>query len=492
MMRLKSLLFVSCMLVQFSFAFAQIATKSTVKGASQPNIIYILVDDMGYGDLSSYGQKHFSTPTLDSLAKTGIRFTDHYAGSPVCAPSRASLLTGRDGGHSRVRGNYETSPLGFGSGLELRPEDPTLAEVVKKAGYRTALIGKWGLGMNSTTGAPNKKGFDYFFGFLNQAHAHTHYPDYLHRNMDKVDIPENKNGQNGKFSGDLFTNESLQYISQQKAEQPFFLYLAYITPHAELIVPDDALFQSFKGKFDEIPFVGGKQGSNGTNSFGAYRSQSHPLAAYATMVMRIDRDVQKIVNELKKKGLAENTIIMFSSDNGPHKEGGSNPQALNSSGGLRGAKRDVYDGGIRVPFIVNWPQGIKQPGRVSGHISAFYDIMPTIADLAGVDLKKNEIPTEGLSLLPTFRNQKSQKQHQYLYWEFHENKIPDQALRIGHWKGVRHGLDSAIELYDLSKDRAESNNIASQHPDIIKRMEEVLKTAREPHEIWSLNKTGKP
>jgi arylsulfatase A len=484
----SKLMLLICAVLQTVCCTAQ--SKKPVK-AAKPNIIYILADDMGYGDLSCYGQMNFSTPTLDSLAATGIRFTDHYAGSPVCAPSRASLVTGRDVGHSRVRGNHESSPLGFGSGYPLLPEDPTIAEVLKKGGYATALIGKWGLGMNSTTGAPNKKGFDYFYGFLNQAHAHYQYPDYLHRNMEKVSIPENNDGKYGKFSGDIFTSESLQYIKKQKADQPFFLYLSYITPHAELIVPDDSLFHSFKGKFNETPFVNGKQGSNGRSDFGAYRSQTHPLAAYATMVTRMDNDVKKIVNQLKKQGLLENTVIMFSSDNGPHKEGGSNPAALNSAAGLRGTKRDVYEGGIRVPFVVNWPAVIKK-SIVSDHISGFCDIMPTLAELAGVDLKKNKIPTEGISLVPVFKNIGNVQKHAYLYWEFHENKIPDQALRIGHWKGVRHGLDSAIELYDLSKDRAESNNIASQHPDIIKRMEEVLKTAREPHEIWSLNKTGKP
>lgn len=467
------------------------AQRAQTEHSKRPNIIYILADDMGYGDLSSYGQKNFSTPTLDSLAAAGIRFTDHYAGSPVCAPSRASLVTGRDGGHSRVRGNYETGPFGFGSGLELRTADVTIAEVLKMGGYNTALIGKWGLGMNGTTGAPNKKGFDYFYGFLNQAQAHYQFPDYLYRNENKIDIPENRNGKNGKFTADLFTAESLNYIEGQSKDKPFFLYLSYVTPHAELIVPDDSLFRSFKGKFEETPFVGGKQGSNGKDNFGAYRSQTHPLAAYATMVTRMDNDVKSILAALKEKGLADNTVIMFSSDNGPHKEGGSNPAALNSSGGFRGAKRDVYEGGIRVPFIVNWPAGITQAG-VSDHISAFWDIMPTVADLAGVDLKKNKVPTEGISLVPVFKNEKNIKKHDYLYWEFHENKAPDQALRMGKWKAVRHGGPGfTIELYDLSSDPAEKADVSVSHPEVVKRMEEIFKTAREPHDLWPLNKTTK-
>ncbi len=451
---------------------------------AKPNIIYILADDMGYGDLSSYGQRHFSTPTLDSLAANGIKFTQHYAGAPVCAPSRAALMTGRDIGHGWIRGNFEQGPRGLGAGLPLRPEDITIAEVLKKASYHTAIIGKWGLGMDGTTGHPNKKGFDYFYGYLNQAHAHNHYPEYLYRNEVEIQIPENANRRQEKFSSDLFTTEALEFLDQQQQDEPFFLYLAYITPHAEMIVPDDKLFESFKGKFKEQPYAG-KDYSRET-SVGGYGSSANPIAAYATMIVRLDRDIASIVNKLKEKGLDQNTIIMFSSDNGPHKEGGANPDALNSAGGFRGAKRDVYEGGIRVPFIVSGA-GVKSR-VISDHISGFADILPTLAAYAGVNLQQNNIKTEGVSLVPVLSgNQKGQKDHDYLYWEFHEGKVPAQAIRYGKWKAVRFGASGPIELYDLKSDKAEQRNVATKHPDLIARLTTMFKTARTPNPYWKID-----
>lgn len=457
-----------------------------VQGRSKPNIIYILADDLGYGDLSCYGQQHFRTPVLDGLAATGIRFTQHYAGSPVCAPSRAALMTGRDPGHGRVRGNFEKGPQGFGAGYPLEDQDVTVAEVLKMAGYRTALIGKWGLGMTGTSGAPEKQGFDYMYGFLNQAHAHYQFPDYLHRNGKKEMLPENAGGKRGRYSNDIFTSEALAYLDKQKKDQPFFLYLAYVTPHAELIVPEDSLFNRFKGRFPEKPFAGGKQGSNGKENFGAYASQAYPAAAYATMVVRLDRDIGKVMAQLKKRGLADNTLVMFSSDNGSHKEGGADPGHHQSNGKLRGAKRDVYEGGIRVPFLVHWPAQIRQ-GRVSQHLSAFWDLMPTVAELANVDLKKAGIKTEGRSFAPTLLgNDRAQQQHPYLYWEFHENKFTDQALRLGRWKGLRHDPAGEIELYDLQTDLTETNNVAAAHPQVVAQIKEALAKARTPHPLWHL------
>lgn len=453
---------------------------------TKPNIIYILCDDMGYGDLSCYGQKNFSTPNIDKLAATGIRFTQHYAGSPVCAPSRASLMTGRDPGHSRIRGNYENGPNGFGAGLELQDSDVTLAEVAKMAGYKTALIGKWGMGITSTTGAPEKQGFDFMYGFLNQAHAHYQFPDYLFRDGKKEVIKLNENGKKGAYTNDIFTREALTYLKSQEKGKPFFLYLAYVTPHAELVVPEDSIFNSFKGKFPEVPFVTGKQGSNGKGSIGAYGSQDYPAAAYASMVVRIDRDVAKLKAQLVRLGLDENTIIMFSSDNGSHKEGGANPAFHNSNGGLRGAKRDVYEGGIREPFIVNWPGKIKG-GQVSDHISAFWDIMPTFAEITGVDLKQKGIPTEGISIMPVLKGESSlQKKHTYLYWEFHENKTSDQAVRIGDWKAVRHDPNGKIELYDLKTDVGEKNDVSAQYPAMTAKMQKVMNSARTPDPQWPL------
>ncbi len=460
--------------------------------APKPNIIYILVDDMGYGDLGCYGQTHFSTPTLDRMAAEGIRFTQHYAGSPVCAPSRASLMTGRDPGHCRVRGNYETGPYGFGSGLELRPQDVTLGEVLKTAGYRTAVIGKWGLGMDGSTGEPTKQGFDYMYGFLNQAHAHYQYPDYLFRNGKKESVVLNENNKRGYYSNDIFTDEALKYVKEQKKDQPFFLYLAYVTPHAEMLVPEDSLFNSFKGKFPEKPYVMKDQGGSTHENLGAYNSQAYPAAAYATMVVRIDRDVAKLMSQLKALGMDENTVIMFSSDNGPHKEGGAHPSQHNSAGPLKGAKRDLYEGGIREPFIVRWPAKIPAK-QTTDHISGFWDVMPTVAEMAGINLTKNKIPTEGISLMPVLTGKpKAQKQHSYMYWEFHENKTSDQAVRKGNWKAIRHDPDGKTELYDLSTDIGETKNVAAEHPEVVKEMEAIMATAREDHEIWPMKRSSKP
>jgi arylsulfatase A-like enzyme len=458
---------------------------SLTTAQTKPNIVYILADDLGYGDLSCYGQKFFKTPTLDSLAHHGIRFTQHYTGSPVCAPSRASLMTGRDPGHSRVRGNYETGPHGFGAGWPLQPKDYTVAEVLKLGGYSTAIFGKWGLGVQETTGAPWKQGFDYSYGYLNQGHAHNQFPDHLFRNGSKEEIFANRGGQTGAFSGDLLTQDAMRFLDRQKRDKPFFLYLAYVTPHAELLVPDDSLFQACKGIVQERAFMPSKAGGN-INIYGGYRSQIHPAAAYAAMVIRLDRDIRKIVDQLKKKGLHDNTIIMFASDNGSHREGGADPAYFDSNGGLRGAKRDVYDGGIRTPFIVYWP-GIVSAGSVSDHISGFWDIMATVADIAGVDLKKNHIPTEGISLLPTLKAQnKDQKQHNYLYWEFHEGTTSHQAMRSGEWKVVRLDPDASIELYNLKDDPAEKVNVASVHPQLASRMTAMMDEARTPHELWPL------
>lgn len=456
--------------------------------AEKPNIIYILVDDMGYGDLGCYGQEILKTPHLDQMAAEGIRFTQHYAGAPVCAPSRASLMTGRNTGNSRVRGNYEIGKYGFGGELELRPQDMTIAEVLQQeAGYNTAIIGKWGMGMDGSTGEPRKKGFDYSYGFLNQAHAHWHYPDYLFRNGIKEPVKENADNKRGYFSNDIFTDEALKFIEKEH-KAPFFLYLAYTTPHAELLVPEDSIFEQYKGKFEETPFVANMSGSNRKDSLGYYHSQQYPKATYAAMITRIDNDVQKILEQLKALGIDENTIVMFSSDNGPHKEGGANPTYFDSNGPLRGAKRDLYEGGIRVPFIVRWPGQIEQ-GQVSNHISAFWDMLPTLADIVEVELK--DVPPEGISLLPTLLGDTAaQREHDHLYWEFHERKYSEQAVRKGEWKAIRHDPDGPVELYNLRTDLSEQYNVAKAHPDIVREMEQLMEKARTENTYWELKSSG--
>ncbi len=454
----------------------------------KPNIIYILVDDMGYGDLGSYGQEILKTPHLDKMAAEGIRFTQHYAGSTVCAPSRASLMTGRDPGHSWVRGNYETGEHGFGGELELRPEDTTIGEILQqRAGYKTAVIGKWGMGMDGTTGEPGKKGFDYSYGFLNQAHAHWHYPAYLYKNGKKEPVAENVGGKRGYFSNDIFTDEAVKFINGA-GEEPFFLYLAYTIPHAELLVPEDTIFNFFKGQFEEVPYVASMAGSDGKDSLGFYNSQPYPKAAYAAMITHVDNAVQKVLQTIKNAGLDENTIVMFSSDNGPHKEGGADPKYFDSNGALRGAKRDLYEGGIRVPFIVRWPGKITA-GQVSDHVSAFWDILPTLAALAGTGL--DGITTEGISMVPTLLGrEQEQEKHDYLYWEFHEEKYSHQAVRMGKWKAFRKDPKGPTALYNLETDISETTDLSEGNRKLVKEMEAIMKNARTENPYWKLKSSG--
>lgn len=476
---------VGALLLSGCQAPAETATESP-SGATPPNIVYILADDLGYGDLSCYGQTNFQTPTLDDMAARGIRFTQHYAGSTVCAPSRASLMTGRHTGTSYVRGNYETGPRGFGAELPLRPDDLTLGEVLQNAGYHTAAIGKWGMGMDGTTGEPFKKGFDYSYGVLNQAYAHYQYPDSVYVNGKREAVPGNQGRRMGTYSGDLYTDEAIGFIESVPADQPFFVYLAYTTPHAEMLVPEDTLFQRFAGQFDERPFTKGKQGGGDSADygpdFGAYGSQNQPFAAYASMVVRIDRDTRRIKEALEAMGLADNTLILFSSDNGPHAEGGAVPEQFASAGPLRGQKRDLYEGGIRVPFIAYWPGVIRQPAE-SDLISSFWDILPTVADLAGTDL--GDYRTDGISLAPTLLGETDrQQEHEYLYWEFHERKSTNQAVRKDKWKAVRMEPRGPVELYNLKEDIDESENVADDHPAVVAEISEIMDTARTLHPLW--------
>ncbi len=466
----------------FSSSLVGQSVKKSASG-SKPNVIYILADDMGYGDLGCYGQQDIRTPYLDQMAKDGMLFTQHYAGSSVCAPSRASLMTGKHTGTSRVRGNYEDGKFGFGSGLELEDKDITIAELLKANGYATSLIGKWGLGVAGTTGEPIKQGFDYSFGFLNQGHAHYQFPDYLFRNGVRVEIPENKNGATNYFSNDIFTTEAIKNINKN-AKKPFFMYLALTTPHAEMLVPEGDIFKSYLGKFQETPFMKGKQGSKGEDSFGAYGTQLYPATAYAAQITLLDSCVGVLMAELKRLKIDQNTIVMFSSDNGPHYEGGADPNYFKSSGPFKGRKRDLYEGGVRVPFIVKWPSVIK-PNSKSEHISAFWDLMPTLADI--VKNKKIKLKTDGISFLPTLQGGKSkQVQHKSLYWEFHESKYTDQAVRMGDWKAVRHNPDGEMELYNLKTDIAENNNVAATNPGIVAQMKLIFNNTRTPHDIWKI------
>jgi len=440
----------------------------------KPNIIFILADDLGYGDLGCYGQEEIATPNLDLMAADGMRFTDHYAGSTVCAPSRCSLMTGLHTGHCYVRGNREAKPMGQ---TPLPDETVTVAELLKEAGYTTALIGKWGLGGPGSTGIPNKQGFDYFYGYLCQRHAHNYYPEFLFRNEETVPLEGNKVAnprpdgagvaiERAQYSHDLVTEEAISFVEQNK-DRSFFLYLAYTIPHAN---------NEAKNKGMEVP------------SLGQYADKDwpEPQKGHAAMITRMDRDIGRLFAKLAELGLDEDTLVVFSSDNGPHREGGNDPDFNDSNGPLRGIKRDLYEGGIRVPMIARWPGKIKA-GSVTNHVSAFWDFLPTCCELSGVE---TPIGLDGISMVPTLLGQKKkQKKHEFLYWEFHE-KVKKQAVRMGEWKGVRLNMaenpGGAIELYNLKVDIAEKHNVADQHPQIVAQIANYMKTARTQSEYWPL------
>jgi arylsulfatase A len=432
----------------------------------KPNIIFILADDLGYGDLGCYGQEKIQTPNLDKLASQGIKFTQHYAGSTVCAPSRCCLMTGYHTGHTVVRGNRPTEPEGQ---YPMPDSTVTVAELLKDAGYITGAMGKWGLGGPGSTGDPVNQGFDFFFGYNCQSKAHFYYPEYLWKNEEKILLSENKDGKKTTYSHDLIADEALRFIRNNQ-DKPFFLYIPFTIPHAELAVPENSLNQ-YKGHFEETPFPGGH-----------YGAQEYPKAAYAGMVSRMDNDIGKILNLLDELKLSENTLVIFSSDNGPHHEGGNDPDFFNSNGLLRGIKRDLYEGGIRVPFIARWT-GKTKPGTETGHISAFWDFLPTACDISGI---KPPEDIDGISYLPALLG-KNQEKHEFLYWEFHEQK-GKQAVLNGNWKAIRLKIKenpkSPIELYNLSSDIGEENNIADKNPEIVKMMEKIMVKARFEDTAW--------
>lgn len=432
-----------------------------------PNILLIHADDLGYGDLSVYGQERFQTPSLDAVARRGIRFTQYYSGSTVCAPSRAALMTGFHTGHAWVRGNGD---------IPLRDEDVTLGEVLRGTGYRTAVIGKWGLGVPGTDGAPNRQGFDHAFGFMDHRHAHRQYTDHLWRNGERADTNLDRD-----YVGDLFTREAEAFITRNDS-RPFFVYLNYTVPHAELRAPEDSL-QPFRGRFPEKPFQNPKADARQSGaqfdlpSLG-YRSQPEPFAAFAGMITRMDRDIGRLLDLLRSRGIERNTLVLFTSDNGPHREGGADPALFRSSGPLRGIKRDLYEGGIRVPMIAQWP-GTIPAGVTSDHPWAHWDILPTLADIGGAPIPP---ALDGIPMTRALRGE-PQSPHQFMYWEFHERGF-QQAVRMGNWKAVRLKPDLPLELYDLATDPTERHNIASSHTEVVQAIERYLKTARTPSERW--------
>ena len=462
-----------------------------------PNIIYILADDLGYGELGSYGQTKIKTPHLDRLAAEGLRFTQHYSGSPVCAPSRATLMSGKHTGHTLVRDNYELG--GFADDeergqLPLPPGSFTLGRMLQGQGYATAAIGKWGLGGPGSTGVPHEQGFDLFYGYLDQKQAHNYYPTHLWRNAewdtlrnpyfhphqrfegDDPNDPAAYDSYKGvDYAGDLMADEALQFIRDHQ-DRPFFLYLPHPVPHLALQVPDEELAQ-YEGLFDESPYLGDK----------GYLPHIRPQSAYAAMITRMDAYVGRVLDLLDELDLTDNTLVMFSSDNGPTYVGGVNTDLFESAGPLRGGKGEVYEGGIRVPMIARWP-GRVAPGTVTDHVSAFWDVVPTLGDLAGATPPAD---IDGVSFLPTLLGEGEQAQHDHLYWEYHGRSWNGaQAVRLGNWKGVRLGghddANAPIELYDLNIDIGETNDVASEQRDVVALIQAIM-DSRTPSEIERWN-----
>jgi arylsulfatase A-like enzyme len=464
------------------FPAGRLAAQASSSGRP-PNIVFILADDLGYGDLGSYGQQTIATPHLDQLAAQGVRFTQFYAGSTVCAPSRSVLMTGRHLGHTTVRGNAGAKGP---QAQTLAPTDVTFATMLKQAGYATGLIGKWGLGERESSGAPWRQGFDYFYGFLNQSHAHNHFPDHLWRYDARSPLSDNRVALKNdlvpmgnapgvgyatkrvEYANDLFFDEAEAFVERHRG-QPFLLFLSLTVPHA-----NNERSRAL-GDGQEVP------------DYGAYSDAPWKDATkgQAAMITRMDAGVGKVMDRLRALGLDDNTVVMFSSDNGPHREGGPDyaPEFFKASGPLRGIKRDLTEGGIRVPFIVRWPAGIKTV-QVSDHVGYFGDLLVTFAELAGAPAPG---PHDGLSLVPTLRGQAGrQAKHPYLYWEFYERTFRQAVVLEGRWKGIRAVMDdSTFELYDLENDLGETKNVASQHPDLTARIADLMAEAHVPNAQWS-------
>jgi len=435
--------------------------------AAKPNIVFIMADDLGYGDLGCYGQARIQTPRLDRLAAEGLRFTDAYAGSTVCAPSRSAIMTGHHTGNTPIRDNHSR-----GERVALGPEDVTVAEVLQGAGYRTGLVGKWGLGEPETTGIPNRQGFDYFFGYLNQRHAHNFYPEYLWRNEERVPLEGNEeaapdaHGTKGQYAPELLTREALEFVERNQ-DGPFFLYWAKIRPHAANQASRH--YGPETGEGMPVP----------TDAPYSDEDWPQPQKNHAAMITQLDADVGKLLDLLDSLGIAENTLVIFGSDNGPHREGGAEPDFFDSSGPLRGIKRDLYEGGIRVPTIASWP-GTIAPGT-DRTVWAYWDLFPTFAELAGAAVPEG---LDGVSLARLFREgQRPFETRPPLYWEFHGGGF-SQAVRDGDWKLVRNSPDSAPELYNLAEDLGETRDLAAEYPEKTAELTRLLTDLRTPSPHW--------
>ncbi len=441
---------------------------------ARPNIIFILADDAGYGDVGFNGQARFNTPNIDRLAREGMIMTRHYAGSPVCAPSRAALMTGLHTGHGSIRGN-----LGYARGAGIPGRIPIsrgeklIPEYLKDSGYQTAMIGKWGLGEEDSYSAPWLRGWDFFYGFVNQAHAHNQYPEFLYRNSAKEPLVQNYAHGQGCFANDRFTEEALAYIDRAAAGEghPFFLYMAYTTPHADLVCPQDAVIDRLKKEQTWARELGGHNSAAHAEASREKDINKDKRIIFSAMMMRLDRDVGLIMERLRERGLDDSTLVVFTSDNGPHAEDGKDNAFFLSSGGLRGIKRDLYEGGIREPFAVRWP-GRIQAGSTSDHPVAFWDFMPTMFEIIGEPIPAD---IDGISYAPILLGHaENQKQHDYFYWEFEGR----QAVLQNTWKAVRNGMKADLELYDLSDDPEEKRDLASKNPEKVDYLERLMSSVR--------------
>lgn len=455
---------------------------SPARAARKPNIVLIIADDLGYNELGCYGQKYIRTPNIDRIAREGIRFTQHYSGQAVCAPSRCALMTGKHMGHAYIRNNGNPperkavtgDPLFFPGQFPIPDEELTIAEHLKTAGYATGAMGKWGLGFEGSSGDPNKQGIDLFFGYICQVHAHNHYPVYLWRNDEKVMLEGNDATLYGKqYAQDLFIEEALGFI-QDNEDQPFFLYLPFIIPHLSIQAPDESVAE-YRGVIPEEEYV-----------HKGYLQHPTPRAGYAAMITRMDKGIGQILDKIAELGLDEDTLVLFTSDNGPTYDrlGGSDSEFFESAGPFRGLKGSLYEGGIRVPLVARWPGKIP-PGRVTDHICAFWDHFPTLCDVAGLDTPPG---LDGISFLPTLTGQGEQKEHLYLYWEFPAYG-GQQAIRMGPWKAVRQNISQGsrtTELYNLERDIGETTDLAKEYPSLTSQMNALFVSARTPSALFPL------
>jgi len=457
----KNILITGVLFFCSGFSFAQSTSRQ------KPNIVFILADDLGYGDVGVYGQKKILTPNIDQLAKEGTRFTDFYAGAPVCSPSRGSILTGLNTGHATIRGNAtDQGGIAGKKGknvvyrANLTKDDYTIGNLMQDAGYRTSLVGKWHVDGYDSLATPLQRGFDQFSGWLinvPSTYASTYWPDHRYINGKLVPVVPNANDKKGYYEANMCTDEALAYLkTQEKNEKPFFLMLNYNNPHSPLEVPDLAIYKD--------------------------KDWPEDMKIYAAMVHYLDQSVGRVRDYLVKSGLSKNTIVFFASDNGPRSEPTTRLKAVSeffdSNGRLKGYKRDLYEGGIRIPFIA-WAPFIKNAPKISAVPGYFPDIMPTFAALAG---KTSGFHTDGVSILPAIKGEKS-KADRFLYWEFFELGF-EQAVRYGKWKGVKR--KGKLELYDLSKDLGETNDLAASQPEVVNKIERYLSTARIESPYWTV------